>query len=72
MSAVAEEVGRFFGRRIAVQPGRAPQRATPRRCPDIAKMEKLGYRPKISLAEGLPRLAKWYVENASAAPKPCL
>ena len=33
---------------------------TSRRCPDISKMSKLGYRPEVSLREGLKMTALWY------------
>ncbi len=36
---------------------------TPRRCPDIGKMRRLGYEPQVSLAEGVRRTAQWYVEH---------
>jgi len=36
---------------------------TVRRCPDITKMRKLGFLPKVSLREGLQRTLKWYQEN---------
>ena len=31
-----------------------------RRCPDIAKLKKLGFNPKVSLKEGLERTFEWY------------
>jgi len=31
------------------------ERASPRRCPDIAKLVRLGYTPKVSLDSGLAR-----------------
>ena len=37
-----------------------------RRCPDISKLSALGYTPKISLQDGLPRLANWY--NSHSEP----
>jgi nucleoside-diphosphate-sugar epimerase len=36
---------------------------TVRRCPDITKMIKLGYLPKVPLIAGLQRTLKWYQEN---------
>ena len=66
---VALQVARFFGREIRLLGGREVKGGTPRRCPDISKLERLGYRPKISLAEGLPALARWYQANISARPQ---
>ena len=34
-----------------------------RRCPDIGKMKKLGYNPRIQLDEGLKNTIAWYLEN---------
>lgn len=36
---------------------------TPRRCPDISKMRSLGYKPKINLASGIKKTAKWYLKH---------
>ena len=65
---VARLVGDYFGRAIEIIPGSAPRGATPRRCPDIAKLAALGYAPRYTLAHGLPRLAAWYVEHADERP----
>ncbi len=34
---------------------------TPRRCPDLKKISKLGYKPKVSLDMGLKKTYKWYI-----------
>ena len=34
--------------------------STTRRCPDITKLSKLGYQPKVSLKEGLLKTYEWY------------
>jgi nucleoside-diphosphate-sugar epimerase len=45
--------------------GKESPKGSPRqRCPDISKMRALGYEPKISLADGLPAVVKWYQENS--------
>lgn len=36
---------------------------TKRRCPDIKKIQKLGFKPKFKLAEGLKNTAQWYNQN---------
>lgn len=36
---------------------------TPRRCPDIGKMRKLGYDPAVPLSEGVRRTVTWYLQN---------
>ncbi len=65
---VAEMVGNFFDRQIQIISGLPAEGGTPRRCPDIRKIEALGFRPRKTLAEGLPLMARWYVENANLAP----
>ena len=57
---VAEMVGEHFGRRIRVVPGPLAPGSPLRRCPDISKLSALGFRPRVTLKEGLPRLAEWY------------
>ncbi len=34
-----------------------------RRCPDISKIKKIGYKPKISLKEGLIKTFNWYKKD---------
>lgn len=66
---LAEESAKQFGREIEIIAGEAPEGATPRRCPDIRKLRKLGYEPEITLASGLAKTIKWYVENEAARPR---
>jgi UDP-glucose 4-epimerase len=41
--------------------------STPRRCPDIGKLARLGYRPEVPLQDGLPPTVRWYWENSHLA-----
>jgi nucleoside-diphosphate-sugar epimerase len=66
IETVAREVGRYFGRNVAIVPGKLKEGSTPRRCPDISKMADLGYCPKVSFREGLPLVARWYDQHAAA------
>lgn len=68
MIELAEKVGQCFGRRIQVVPGKLPEGGTNRRCPDIARIAKLGYAPKFTLDAALPHVARWYDEHAHLAP----
>lgn len=64
---VVIEVGKYFGigsNDITIVPGAYAEGGTPRRCPDITKLRKLGYEPNVSLQEGLKITAKWYDENS--------
>jgi len=65
----AKLIGNYYGRTVEIEPSPAPEGGTTRRCPDITKLSALGYRPKFGLADGLPTMARWYDENAAAAPK---
>lgn len=60
---LVEVTGKVTGIDLKVIPGPAAEGGTPRRCPDISKMRKLGYDPKISLEEGIKRTAAWYAEH---------
>jgi len=57
---VAEEVGKYFSKKIEIYP-ETPRDGGPfRRCPDIGKLKKLGYKPAISFKDGLRITAEWY------------
>lgn len=65
---VAEEVGKFFGRKIQIVPGKKHEGGTSRRVPDISKISKFGFAPKFSFVDGLQITARWYNENAHKKP----
>src|SRR5665213_921737 len=60
IAAVARLVARQAGRAIEIVPGKLQQGGTRRRCPDISKLAALGYRPRVTLAEGLKPTLDWY------------
>ncbi len=62
--AVAEAIGRQFGREVTVVPGEPAAGSPGRRCPDIARLSQLGYRPNVTFSEGLPRVVRWCDEHA--------
>jgi nucleoside-diphosphate-sugar epimerase len=57
---LAQRVAHWFGKRVTVHPGELPKGSPTRRAPDIGKLQALGYRPKVSLADGLPETLEWY------------
>jgi len=65
ISELALKVAESFGRTATIVPSEAPSGETSRRCPDIAKVSKLGYQPSISIGEGLARTRGWYIEHPS-------
>ena len=63
---VVYEVFKIFGREVQIVEGPLTEGSTQRRCPDITKLQMLGYSPTISFGEGLPRLVGWYEKHLSA------
>lgn len=66
---LARKVAQAAGQTIDLATGDILPGSTLRRCPDISKLEKLGYKPRVPLAEGLPPTVRWYWENAGLAPQ---
>ena len=64
IEVLARLVADHFGRPIKIVPGPPADGGTNRRCPDITKMMKLGYRPNFTLREALPGVVRWYDEHA--------
>jgi UDP-glucose 4-epimerase len=62
---VAVRVGEIVGVELEIRPAEVAAGATPRRCPDITKMRRLGYCPAVNLDDGLKRTAAWYLEHRS-------
>lgn len=48
-------IAKMMGIPITIIPGERTAGSTPRRCPDISKLMALGYRPCVTLAEGIRR-----------------
>jgi nucleoside-diphosphate-sugar epimerase len=70
ISELALLVAKCYGRPIRIVPGATALGETPRRCPDIRKLERLGFRARVSLEEGVRRTTEWYWRNADAGAKP--
>lgn len=69
IAQAARTVGKYFEREIDIIAGRPAPGGTARRCPDIRKIQALGYIPRYSFVDGLTRTAQWYVEHAHEAPR---
>ncbi len=65
---LARRVAKAAGPEIELVPGPLQTGGTPRRCPDISKLAKLGYKPRVPLDEGLKITLDWYWRNAELAP----
>jgi nucleoside-diphosphate-sugar epimerase len=59
----AKKVANYFSRELEIQPDTLTQGSTERRCPNINKMRKLGFNPKIPLELGLPPTIEWYASR---------
>jgi nucleoside-diphosphate-sugar epimerase len=66
---VARRIATHAGREIELLAGKPAPGGTPRRCPDISKLAKLGYKPRVPLDEGLKPTLDWYWSHADLAPK---
>jgi len=60
IETVAREIGHFYTKEIDIIPSDSVAGGTNRRCPDISKLKKLGFNPKIDFKEGLKLTAQWY------------
>jgi nucleoside-diphosphate-sugar epimerase len=68
IAELARRVAVAAGCEIALQPSAVLTGSTPRRCPDISKLAALGYRPRVTLDQGLPPMLQWYWDHAASAP----
>lgn len=64
---LVRRIGATLGVDLVIRPGVAPEGGTPRRCPDITKMRRLGYDPSVGLDEGLRRTIDWYADHPAPA-----
>jgi nucleoside-diphosphate-sugar epimerase len=69
IAELARRVAAHAGRDIELIVGPAPEGGTDRRCPDIAKLGKLGYSPQVPLEIGLPSTVDWYWEQEELRPR---
>lgn len=60
IAEVARLVARRFGRDIELQCGAVLPGSTARRCPDVSKIEALGFEPSTPLADGIAATVDWY------------
>jgi len=60
---LVEEIARYFGREVEIVPGPLQPGSTLRRCPDISRLVALGFRPRISLRDGLAATLDWYLTH---------
>lgn len=64
IKSLAKLVADCFGAKIKLVSGPEAKGGTLRRCPDIQKISRLGYKPKVSLKEGLVVTCEWYNQQS--------
>ena len=60
IGSVATLIAEHMGFAIRLVPGPEARGSTLRRCPDTAKLRALGFRSRVTLAEGLAPTVRWY------------
>jgi nucleoside-diphosphate-sugar epimerase len=63
---LARRMGRLAGHEVELIFGTPAAGGTHRRCPDISKLTQLGYKPRVSLDEGLKLTVEWYWTKQAA------
>lgn len=66
---LAQRIAAHAKREIELVTGKLAEGGTLRRCPDISKLARLGYKPRVPLSDGLKPTLDWYWRNAEIAPK---
>lgn len=57
---LASQIADIYNYKISFDFIKLQKGSTPRRCPDITKIKKLGFKPNIPLIDGLQRTIEWY------------
>ena len=66
IAELAAAVGRAVGFRGSIRFDTSKPDGTPRKLVDVSRLNALGWRPKVSLEEGLKRTYRWYLERHAA------
>ena len=61
---VAKLLAKYFNKKIIIVKESKHIGSTTKRCPDIKKISKLGYKPKVKLNKGIKSIADWYIKNS--------
>jgi nucleoside-diphosphate-sugar epimerase len=67
---LARRIADLADSEIEIVSGKLQAGGTMRRCPDVSKLAKLGFTPRVALNDGLEPTVDWYWRNADLAPKP--
>ena len=70
IAELALRIGAACGVAVHPVPSAPAAGGTPRRCPDISKLQRLGYAPRVSLDAGLAKTVAWYRERPTPSLGP--
>lgn len=65
IAKLANQISGELGLKIRIKKGERVAGGTTRRCPDISRIQALGYKPRVSLKEGLKKTIAWYINDAN-------
>ena len=60
ISRLAFQISKLFGKKITLHKTKIAEGSTKRRCPNISKIKKLGFRQKYNLNLGLRKTVNWH------------
>lgn len=60
---IAKRIAQHLQLNIRIVPGPEARGGTPRRCPDVRKLQALGFKSIVSLDKALAITAEWYVQH---------
>ena len=66
IAELAKKIAGLLGLKINIKAGERLPGGTRRRCPSIAKIHDLGYKPRTSLKDGLKKTIDWYADNTNS------
>jgi len=58
-------ISKLIGKKINIINKEIQTGSTLRRCPDITKLQALGFAPKIEIEDGIRETFLWYSKNTS-------
>ena len=65
---LVEKISSLIGYEWVIQTSSKAEGGTKRRCPNIKKINSIGYQPKIDIDKGLKRTFEWYKNNIKSMP----
>lgn len=64
---LAEVVIKVIGKNLSIEAKEPTSGSPSRRCPDISRIvEATGFKPRVSLTEGITKTVNWYIDNIFA------